>query len=241
MKRRFANTALAFALAALAAMTVMAALPASAIAAKTVHPEGWHGGGHPEGHADGHAAGQPDVPGIGELHIWDGHHHRHHGFLRSTIFSEVAKMLGMSESELAQALKDKTLAEIAAEKGISEKELLNKLKNLYKQKIDEAVKEGRLDKAKAKRLKSDMDEHLRHLIHRKLYEQRHRPVPNPDQLASMLGMTRDELIEEWKQGKSLVEIAEARGISKEELIRKIKEDLTPWIQSLVERKAKKAE
>jgi len=182
-----------------------------------------------------------DAPEWHDLHVWDSHHHRHHGFLRSTIFSEVAKLLGMTEVELAEALKHKTLAEIAAEKGISEKELLKQLKALYKRKIDEAVQEGRLDKEKAKRLKANIDEHLKHLIHRRLYEHRMRPVPDPDSLASLLGMTREELIGEWKKGKSLVEIAESRGIGKEELISRIKEELTPWIRSLVERKAKPAE
>lgn len=213
--------------AAMAALLSMVAFPLSASATPAQHPEGAHG----------------NVPEWSEFHVWDDHHHHHHHvYMRQSIFSEVAKMLGLSETDLAKALKDKTLAEIAAEKGISEKELIAKLKSLYKQKIDEAVKEGKIDKAKAKKLKSNMDEHLRHLVHRKLYEHKQlRPIPHADKLASMLGMSREELIKEWKQGKSLVEIAEARGIDKEQLISKIKEELTPWIQSMVERKARKAD
>lgn len=52
-------------------------------------------------------------------------------------------------------------------------------------------------------------------------------------------MSKDELKSELKSGKSLEEIAKSKGISKEELVGKIKVELTPWITKMVEYKHSK--
>lgn len=55
-----------------------------------------------------------------------------------------------------------------------------------------------------------------------------------EKMAEMLGVTEEQLKTELKAGKSLAEIAQSQGISKEELVNKIKAELTPKLERWVE-------
>jgi len=52
-----------------------------------------------------------------------------------------------------------------------------------------------------------------------------------------LGMSEQELANQLRSGKSLAEIAQARGISREQLISKIKEQMTPMIERMIDKKS----
>ncbi|MCZ8518935.1 MULTISPECIES: hypothetical protein [Paenibacillus] len=161
------------------------------------------------------------------------------------IFEEAAAVLGMDKKELKAALKDKTLVQIAADKGLSETDLVAKLQAERTKQIDAAVAAGRLTGEKAEKIKKQMGEHLGLMINRKFTGEekhakhhggKHAMLPAPEKLAGILGITEDELKAQLGAGKSLTEIAAAKGISKEQLVAKIKEEITPWIEKMVDRK-----
>ncbi|MCZ8511347.1 hypothetical protein O9H85_02620 [Paenibacillus filicis] len=161
------------------------------------------------------------------------------------ILEEAAVVLGLGKDELKAALKDKTIAQIAAEKGISEADLIARLQTERSKRIDEAVKAGKLTSAKADKLKQSMPEHLKFMVNHKFdgggYHGKHGPMggkmlPAPDKLAALIGITPQELEAQLNAGKSLAEIAAAKGIGKDQLISKIKDEMTPWIENMVERK-----
>lgn len=161
------------------------------------------------------------------------------------IFEEAAAILGMDKETLKKSLKDKTLVQLAAEKKISEADLIAKLQAERTKKIDEALASGKLTAEKAEKLKQNMGEHLKFMVNHKLTGEgkkrmhggkHHIMMPAKDKLAGILGMTEDELKEELRAGKSLTEIAQSKGITKEQLIGKIKDEMTPWIENMVERK-----
>ena len=166
------------------------------------------------------------------------------GKRQSAIVEEAAAVLGMDKQALEQALTTKTLAEIAKEKGISEHDLLAKLKAERTKRIDEAAAAGKLTADQAAKMKEHMDKHLQFMVNHKLGELRkdfhsrrgHGMLPAPDKLAAMLGMSEHDLKAQLKEGKSLAEIAKAQGMSKEQLVGKIKDELTPWIEKMVDRK-----
>ena len=60
------------------------------------------------------------------------------------------------------------------------------------------------------------------------------PFGEPAAIARLLGTSKDELNTELSAGKSLAEVAEAKAISEEDLIAKIKEQATEQIKSFVE-------
>ncbi|WP_281887938.1 hypothetical protein [Paenibacillus sp. YYML68] len=170
------------------------------------------------------------------------HKDKHHAH---ALIEEASSVLSMSQAELKQALKDKTLAEVASDKGVSEAELIAKLKDIRLKQLDAAVISGKLTAEKAELMKSKLDEHLKFMVSHKLRElDKHKGGkhsksamhPSPGKLAELLGMTENELKAELKAGKSLTEIAAAKGISKEQLINKIQEELTPKLEKLVDHK-----
>jgi hypothetical protein len=162
------------------------------------------------------------------------------------ILDEAASILGTDKQALEKELQGgKSLVEVAKEKGISEADLTAKLLDLRKSKIDEAVKSGRLDAAKADKFKQQMAEHLTFMLNQKGLPSGHEQHgkkshsglrPDYEKLAGTLGMTKDQLKSELKGGKSLTEIAAAKGISKDQLIETIKTQLTPSIEKFVTRK-----
>ena len=59
---------------------------------------------------------------------------------------------------------------------------------------------------------------------------------NPEVVSTILGITQDELRTELESGKSIVDIATAKGISEDDLISKIKDGMTDSIKKSVEEK-----
>lgn len=169
------------------------------------------------------------------------------------IVEEAAGLLGMDKDALNTLLQGgKSIAEIAAEKGIPEAELVSKLMTGRLAKLEEGVKEGKLTRERADTIKARMESHISFKLKQKGLENEDEPglhhgkgkhhedvLPHlgPSKLSSMLGIDKDVLIRELKDGKSLADIAEAKGISKEELIGKIKDELTPALEKAIERKA----
>lgn len=159
------------------------------------------------------------------------------------IVEEVAGIIGLEKEALKKSLKEgKTLVEIAKAKGISEADLTAKLLELRGSKIDQAVKDGKLDADKAAKMKERMSEHLKFMLNEKHILDKHDKHaksyhhPSPEKLAKVIGISKEELKSQLKAGKSLTEIAVAQGISKEQLVEKIKEQMTPVIEKMVDSK-----
>ncbi|MCR8633550.1 hypothetical protein [Paenibacillus radicis (ex Xue et al. 2023)] len=171
-----------------------------------------------------------------------GHFNKH-----MPIIDEASVILGIDKDTLKTALKEKTLVDIAKEKGISEADLIAKLKAARNQKIDEAVQAGKLAADKAEKIKAGMEKHLKFMVNHKDLDFSHKHgknhksmMPAPDKLSALLGITEDELHTQLKEGKSLTEIAQAKGISKDQLIEKIKNEMTPWIEKMADHKKESA-
>jgi hypothetical protein len=165
------------------------------------------------------------------------------------ILEEASAILGVTEGKLKQSLTEgKSLLDVAKEQGVSEAGLTSKLLVVRSNKIDEAVKSGKITKEKAGLIKAKMQEHISYMIrskdlqqlqgrgHGKQYNHEVRQMMSPDKLAALIGISEDKLIAQLKTGKSIAEIAQAQGINKQQLISKIKDQLTPYLEKAVEHK-----
>ncbi|MBD0379273.1 hypothetical protein [Paenibacillus sedimenti] len=171
----------------------------------------------------------------------DGRHGR-----KWPIVEESASLLGIDKDAMVKSLKDgKSIVQVAAEKGVSEADLTAKLQQLRTGKIEAAVKDGKLTAEQGEHMKQNLGEHLKFILNEKnLFEHadghgkwhRHSLKPDPEKLAKKLGMSRDEMRDQLRAGKSLAEIAQSKGISKDKLVASIKEQLTPSIEKMVDRK-----
>lgn len=97
--------------------------------------------------------------------------HMHGGF---ATLEAAATYLGLSEAELREALRDKTLAEIAKDRGKSVDGLVKAIVAAEESRIDEAVADGRITTEQASELKSKLAEHVNALVNGEL-RNRERP------------------------------------------------------------------
>lgn len=177
----------------------------------------------------------------------DGHHKR-----KWPIIEESATVIGVDKEVLFKSLKSgKSIVEVAAEKGISEADLTAKLQQMRTTKIEAAVKDGKLTTDQGDHMKQKLGEHLKFILNEKNLLAHHPGhgkhkfglKPNTEKLAKSLGMSKEELRSQLHAGKSLAEIAQAKGISKDKLVVSIKDQLTPsiekWVDHKMEPKAKK--
>lgn len=166
------------------------------------------------------------------------------------IVEEAAQIIGIDQEALKTQLKSgKSIAEIAAGKGITEAALTERLMASRITKLEEGVQAGKLTRERADTIKAKLQSHISYKVKQKgldAYEGDHAyhkkqagylPHLGPEKLSSMLGISKEQLMTELKAGKSLAEIAQEKGIGKDELIRKIKDELTPALEKAIERKA----
>ncbi|MFB5674243.1 hypothetical protein ACE3NQ_00880 [Paenibacillus terreus] len=162
--------------------------------------------------------------------------------------NEVAKVLGITPQELsAEMEKGSTLAEIAKKRqGWSEEQLVAKLVPMLNARVDELVKQGQLtaDEAKARKalgaawVKQAVNKPLRelHSFHRP-WSRGWRVGVDRAAVARILNLTAAQLETELRKGNSIAEIAQKRGIGEEELLRKLKEEMTGDLKRMINRKA----
>jgi uncharacterized protein YidB (DUF937 family) len=167
------------------------------------------------------------------------------------IIDEAATILGLQTDKIKQALKDgRSLLDLATEQGLSEADFTSRLVSLRILKVDEAVKSGKISQEKAEHVKAKMHEHITFMIHSKNLLELHskdqkrmfthdaKQMMSPEKLALIIGISEEKLVEQLKAGKSITEIAEAQGMSKQQLVTKIKETLTPFLEKAVDHKSK---
>jgi hypothetical protein len=166
------------------------------------------------------------------------------------IIDEAATILGLQTERIKQSLNEgKSLLDLATEQGLSEADFTSRLLALRILKVDEAVKLGKITQEKASQIKAKMQEHITFMIrsknllelhakdHIKPFQHEAKQMMSPEKLAEIIGISEDKLIEQLKAGKSITEIAQARGINKQQLVTKIKDKLTPFLEKAVDHKA----
>ncbi|WP_148449971.1 hypothetical protein [Gorillibacterium timonense] len=170
------------------------------------------------------------------------------GYGAERIYSEAASVLGMSKEDLKKELTaGKSLADVAQAKGKSREQLIADLSARTSAFLDKEVKSGELTKQAAERIKERVGEKLPWFVDVKGLAFPGReggPHSAPrglltarlPELAAALGMTKEGLQMELASGKSLAEIAAKHGMSREQLIAMLKEQLTPTLEKLIDHK-----
>jgi uncharacterized protein YidB (DUF937 family) len=80
------------------------------------------------------------------------------------LLETAASYLGLSEEDLREELRDKTLAEIAKERGKTAGGLVEQLVATQTKRIDEAVADGRITQEQATELKAELEERMQALV-----------------------------------------------------------------------------
>jgi uncharacterized protein YidB (DUF937 family) len=167
------------------------------------------------------------------------------------IIEEAATILGLQSDNIKQSLSQgKSLVDLAKEQGLSEADFSSRLLALRIQKLDEAIKSGKIPQEKADHVKARMQQHITFMInsknlselqakdHKKSFTHEARQMMSPEKLAEIIGIPEEKLVAQLKAGKSITEIAEAQGMNKQQLVSKIKDKLTPFLEKAVDHKTK---
>lgn len=161
------------------------------------------------------------------------------------MIGETADLLGIGLRDLKQEMeRGKTLAQIAKErKGLNEEQLLQKLKPTLSERLEQAVKEGCLTKEQAAATQANIDVKLKKVVNTPLTQLRREfthhgkhSMVDKGAIAKYIGITPEQLQEQLHAGKSLAEIAQAKGISETQLVNQLKEQLTGDLQKFVHQK-----
>lgn len=167
------------------------------------------------------------------------------------IIVKASGILDMDYDDLNEALKGgKSLASIAAEQGKSAGDLINKLTSDTLSLISNALTSNQITQDEADKLNKKATEQINQIVNEAGYQVKE----NTDKadktkqslklqqslkakdIAAALGVTKQELKKELASGKSLSDIAAEKGMTDEQLINKLKDDLTSPLQSLIQKK-----
>jgi len=144
--------------------------------------------------------------------------------------TEFAEILNMDANVLSEKLKSgETLAKIAAEKGIDVKTLTSKLEAQFTARIDKAVESGKLTHEKAVEMKTNTSEKISKMINEPMTGRQGKAGKGKmfmnvrDQIPALVGMENAaQLEEQFKSGKTMVDIAKDKGIAKDKLVSDLK-------------------
>jgi hypothetical protein len=158
-----------------------------------------------------------------------------------------ATYLGVTEEQLRTELAGgKSLGDVAKAKGKSVDGLVDALVAAANKKIAAAVSAGRLSKAEADRLTASLKEHVTALVNGTVGP-RGGPGPGPgfgfghrehlfgglDAAASYLGVTAEQLRTELTSGKTLADVAKAKGKSVDGLVTALTADMKKRLANAV--------
>lgn len=157
------------------------------------------------------------------VHHMDGH---------INLQNEIAGILKMDVEQLRQELKSgKTLAQIASAKGTDTNVLTQKIQVMLNNNIDKAVSENKISSERAAQLKEKTSQRAQTLMNKTwLGHKKHRQKKETkrilfkgvgQEIQSILGMDANTLKTEFKNGKTLAQIAQEKQISQSDLTAKI--------------------
>jgi uncharacterized protein YidB (DUF937 family) len=195
-----------------------------------------------------------------EVRFGKGHRDGFFGIRGGSLLKETSGILGVDESNIKSGLEGgQTLAQIAEGKGVTTTDLVNKLTAEHQAKLDEQVTSGKITQEQADKRKQELTEMVTKVVNSSFSPSGKREMKGlgkgrgdvqfkgqgfggvggfskVEDMAEIIGVTSDELKNAMKEGKSLVEIAQSKGIEEAELIEKIKEKMTDPIKAWVNHK-----
>lgn len=190
------------------------------------------------GSGPGHAGGPRVKSGLG---------HGPAGLLKGAFLDSAAKALGITTADLQQDLRNgQSIADVAKAKGVDVNTVITALTNEATSQIDAAVKAGKLNDAKANKIKAKLTQRITALVNRTpplkptagvsgtvMPGLGLRGAAGLDAAAKALGITPAELQQDLKNGQSIAAVAKAKGVDVQSVITALTNEATSRIDAAV--------
>ncbi|WP_052947547.1 hypothetical protein [Aneurinibacillus tyrosinisolvens] len=142
---------------------------------------------------------------------------------------ELLSLLKVDAATLQQNLKNgKSLADVAAAQGVDEQKVIDLLVNQHAQRLAQAIQDGKLTQEQANQKKADEQTEIKNRVEQKggfgfggEHGKHGGERGGFKDAASVLGITEQELQTQLQAGKTLAQIAQDKGIAKDDLINKL--------------------
>jgi len=164
---------------------------------------GFDFGGHGMwgGRMGGPVFGMRGLPGTGNVNI----------------MNVIATALGMEQADLQTELQNgKTIADLAQEKGVSTDAIVDDIVAAYKANLDQSVTDGKLTQAQADAVLEAV-----RVFAPTMLERSHAGNNPMSAIAQTLGMTQTELMTAMREGKTIAELAQEKGVSTDAIVNAI--------------------
>ncbi|CAG7657745.1 hypothetical protein ACFQI7_24700 [Paenibacillus allorhizosphaerae] len=165
------------------------------------------------------------------------------------IIPSAAELLSLSPETVNSELKNgKSLTEIASQRGLHASEVKEKLVKSLEQPVDQALSEHSISSKDAAKLKQKITDEVQRAFSTAGYQEQESDqaakghalrigyTPKLERLATVLGVNKKQLKQALQDGQSIAEFAASKGIGEEQLVAKLKEELTPSIQDFIQKK-----
>jgi hypothetical protein len=168
--------------------------------------------------------------------------HQHKGHFNN---QQLLTLLNLDANKLQQNLKaGKSLADIATAQGVDEQKVIDLLVSQQSQRLDQAQQSGKLTQDQVTKIKANLQNEVKKRVEQKGgfgFEGKHGERGGQfKDAASVLGMTPQDVMTQLKSGKSLVQIAQSKGISEADLVsqllQKHKDRLTKMVEQTWQQK-----
>ena len=145
------------------------------------------------------------------------------GLLRSAWLSQLAEALNMSVDELKSEIQSgKTVAELAGEKGVNLDSLIKNLTQKTAERLNQAVAQGKITQQQADQRLSTLKNELKNWFTSGDMPNRVKAgltvVRDGKLVADALGMTELDLLKALRNGQTVAQLAEEKGVSLDTLV-----------------------
>jgi uncharacterized protein YidB (DUF937 family) len=151
-----------------------------------------------------------------------------------------AEALGMGVDELRDALRDgSTIADVAGERGVDVQAVIDAMVADATERIDQRVADGDLDADRAAELKEELPERITDVVNGEARLGHHHRGPGfgfggVPAAAEALGMSVEDLRTALRDGQTIAQVAEERGVDLQTVVDAIVEEATEDIEERVD-------
>ncbi|MEC0208939.1 hypothetical protein P4H70_08315 [Paenibacillus ehimensis] len=165
----------------------------------------------------------------------------------NAIVVQASGIINMNVDDLKDELqKGKTIAEVARKSGVERSELISRLVNPALERVDNALNQKRITEEEATQLKKEVTDKFSAAVDKSGYQDKSsgkyakklklKTHVDEESVAKVLGITENDLDAAFSSGKTIADIAKEKGLSEDQVIAGLKDELNESLKAFINKK-----